>query len=107
MADKKIKISLRPEGPDWIWEHFMDHIVEPLQDLGLLRLEEASAKYHTAGISIFQNGDWRREYMGKASCLMLAEFAQSRGLPVIVENGDPYYIIDEQDAVIQYLKHNS
>jgi hypothetical protein len=104
---KKIKISLRPEGPGWVWEHFMDHIVDPLRELGLLRLEQASTKYHVAGISIFQNGEWQREYMGKTSCLMLAEFAQNLGMPMVIENGDPYYVMDEKDAVVEYLKHGA
>jgi len=104
---KKIKISFRPEGPEWIWEHFMDHIFDPLKDAGLLRLEEASTKYHAAGISIFQNGEWRREYMGAASCLMLAEFANSLGMPMIVENGIPYYVLDEKEAMIEFMKHSS
>lgn len=104
---KKIKISLRPEGPDWIWEHFSDNIVDPLKERGLLRIEEASTKYHAAGMSIFQNGEWHRAYMGQPACLMLAEFAQGLNMPMLVENGEPFYIIDEQDAIIEYLKHGN
>ena len=105
---KKIKISLRPEGPNfiWIWKHLSDNIVGPLQESGLLRVEGACTQ-HAAGISIFQEGEWRREYMGQTSCLMLAEFSQSRGMPMIVENGEPFYIIDEKDAVVEYLKHGA
>jgi len=106
MADKKIKISFRPEGPDFIWEHFMDHIIDPLKESGLLKFHEAPTTHHISSISVFQNGTWTRENLGKAGTTLLAEFAQSQGLPMVIENGEIFYVMDEQDAVVQYLKHN-
>lgn len=100
-----LKIPLYPGGKFWIWKHFVDHIVEPLRESGLLKIEEASTKHRTARMAVLQDGVWRREDMGQKSYLMLAEFAQELGMPMIVEDGEPYYFIEEKDAVIQFLKH--
>ena len=102
-----LKISLKPgdASTDWIWEHFMDHIVDPLRESGLLKIYEASTTHRIAGMGVLQDGVWRREDFGQSSCLMLAEFAQDRGMPMTVENGEPFYLIEEKDAVIQFLKH--
>ena len=100
-----LKISLSPGGEDWIWEHFMDHIVDPLRESGLLKIDQASTKHRTAGMAVFQDGEWRRADLGQHSCLMLAEFAQGLGMPMIVEDGEPFYLIEEKDAIIQFLKH--
>ena len=102
-----LKISLKPgdDSTDWIWEHFMDHIVDPLSESGLLKIDQASTKHRTAGMAVFQDGEWRRADLGQHSCLMLAEFAQGLGMPMIVEDGEPFYLIEEKDAIIQFLKH--
>ena len=105
MADKKIKISLRPAGPDFIWASFLDNIVDPLMKSGLLQVDTGATTHHVSHLSILQNGEWRREYLGKTGCVMLAEFAQGLGMPMIVEDGEPFYLIEEKDAVIQFLKH--
>jgi hypothetical protein len=83
----------------------VDHIVEPLRESGLLKIEEASAKHRTSRMAVLQDGVWRREDTGRKSYLMLAEFAQGLGMPMIVENGEPFYLIEEKDAVMQFLKH--
>jgi hypothetical protein len=105
MADKKIKISFRPEGPDFIWEHFMDHIIDPLVESGLLEFHTAPTTHHVSSISVFQGGKWTRENLGQVGRTLLAEFAQSRGLPMIIEDGEIFYVMDEKDAVVEYLKH--
>lgn len=107
MAETKIKISLRPEGPDWIWAHFIEKILDPLCKSDLIRSEPASTKHHASGISIFQHGRWQRYNMGRVSCLALAEFAQNLGLPMTVENGEAYYVMDEKEAMIEFMKYGS
>ena len=102
----KVKISFWPEGPDFIMGYFMNHIIDPLVESGFLKFHNAPTKHHIASISVFQNGKWTRENLGQVGRTLLAEFAQSRGLPVIIENGEIFYVIDEKDAIVQYLKHN-
>jgi hypothetical protein len=80
-----LKIPLYPGGKFWIWKHFVDHIVEPLRESGLLKIEEASTKHRTSRMAVLQDGVWRREDTGRKSYLMLAEFAQELGMPMTME----------------------
>jgi hypothetical protein len=102
---KKIKIVLNPIEANWVMGHFMDTVVIPLKEAGVLKFHEASMVHRTAGISIFQNNKWERQAYNQTGLSMLAKFAQDLNFPVIVENENIYYIIDETDAVIEYLKY--
>ena len=47
---KKIKIDLNSIEASWVMEHFMDTIVIPLKEAGVLKFHEASMVHRTAGM---------------------------------------------------------
>jgi hypothetical protein len=102
----KVKISFRPEGPNWIWSHFMKNIVDPLIKSKLLKIHKAPTPHHVDGISFFQNGKWSRQSITHSTRRELAELGQRHGLPIVIEGEEIYYLIEEKDMIIEYLKYN-
>jgi hypothetical protein len=111
MDDNQIKIPFNPAGPDWIWSKFIEQIVDPLIKEERIKLHDAELKPGQssayAEVSVFQNNEWVRHGMGAPIRTIIAKIGQEKGLPIIIEDDEIYFIMSEQDAIIEYLKYGT
>lgn len=101
----KLKIPLTPEGDNWIWAHFMDHIFDKLVEEKLLKNDFDSGGKGAVFLRSRPYKKWQKANMGSVLMLEIVEVAQKNNLPVIIEEGIPYYVMEEKDAIMEFLKH--
>ncbi len=105
MTTIKLKIPLTPAGDNWLWSYFMNSIFDKLIEENLLKNDFDSHGQGRVFLRSKPYKKWNKAAVGSVLMMQIIEVAQKQGMPVIIEDNVPYFVMEEREAILQYLKY--